>query len=73
MPCLPSLLRHLFPSVFGPPSDKYYNNITPPQQGEGSRGSVPLDRIKKDTTWQVTNSETNLVDEPPAKAFVKHP
>ncbi|KAJ5161210.1 hypothetical protein N7492_006602 [Penicillium capsulatum] len=64
MPCLPSLLRNLFPSVFGPPSDKYYNNITPPQHGESSRFSVPLDRIKKDTTWQVTSSETNLVHGP---------
>jgi hypothetical protein len=60
MPAIPSLLKHLFPSLFGIPSS-YYNNITPPQHVQNSGGSVPLDRIQKDTTWQVSSSETHLV------------
>ncbi|KAJ5628174.1 hypothetical protein N7490_010402 [Penicillium lividum] len=63
MPSLPSLLKNIFPSVFGLPSS-YYNNIRPPQSHEHSGWSIPLDRIQKDTSWQVTSSETQLVHEP---------
>jgi hypothetical protein len=63
MPSLPSLLKNLIPSIFGPPSKKYYSNISPPQQVPSSGGSVPLERIKIDTSWQVTSSQTNLVNE----------
>lgn len=61
MPSLPSLLKNLFPSIFGPPSNKYYSNISPPPQVQSSDGSIPLDRIKIDASWQVTSSQTNLV------------
>ncbi|RMJ27245.1 hypothetical protein PHISP_01897 [Aspergillus sp. HF37] len=73
MPFVPSLLKHLLPSVFGEPTNnpKYYNNITPSNryynsvsanQAEPQPGQVPLDRIKMETTWHVSSSETNLVD-----------
>lgn len=63
MPALPSLLKNIFPSIFGEPSKKYYSNISPPQQFPSSDVSVPLDRIKVDASWQVTSSQTKLVQE----------
>jgi hypothetical protein len=62
MPSIPSLLKNLFPSVFGPPLKKYYSNISPPQQVPSAGVSLPLEQIKIDTSWQVTSSETSLVN-----------
>lgn len=73
MPFVPSLFKHLFPSVFGEPTNnlKYYNNITPSNryynsvsanQGGSQPGQVPPDGIKMETTWHVSSSETNLVE-----------
>jgi hypothetical protein len=73
MPFIPSLLKHVLPSVFGEPTNnlKYYNNITPSNryynsvsanQAGSQPGHVPLDGIKMETTWHVSSSETNLVE-----------
>ncbi|KAJ5658259.1 uncharacterized protein N7484_001908 [Penicillium longicatenatum] len=63
MPALPSLLKHLFPSIFGQPSS-YHNDNKSPQYNQHSDGSMPLGRIQKDTSWQVSTSETQLVYQP---------
>lgn len=66
MPCLPVLLRYTFPSIFGEPADNYsyYSNIT---ANRYKSGSLPLDGIKKDTSFQVTSSsETDLINVPVA-------
>lgn len=69
MPFAASLLKHKFPSVFGSPTNRYYNSITPSRPWPGP---VPLSGIKKDTTWDVSYSETNLV-ETPARINVTRP
>ncbi|KAJ6007265.1 hypothetical protein N7540_011241 [Penicillium herquei] len=59
MPCIPSLLKNLFPSVFGVPSS-YYDD---PRKHQNSDQSVPLERIKKGAAWHASSSETHLVNE----------
>ncbi|KAF3391414.1 hypothetical protein F1880_007957, partial [Penicillium rolfsii] len=65
MPSLPSLLKNLFPSIFGPPSNENYSNVSPPPQFQFSNDSIPLDqirgRIKSDLPRQVSNSQTSLI------------
>lgn len=60
MPFVPSLLRHMFPRVFGEPSVRQYNNMDP---GDTESGSAALGEISKDT-WQFSSVDSTSVRSP---------
>ena len=60
MPFVPSLLRHMFPRVFGELSARQYNDMG---AEDAESGSAALGEISKDT-WQSSSVDSTSVRSP---------